>query len=258
MLLYYVDHGPGRVVVLLHGFPLDGSMWEYQRETLGTMYRVIIPDLRGHGGSDTPAGVYSVDTMADDVVQTLNSLRLKEPVVVGGLSMGGYVALSLVARYPERVRALLLMNTRAGADTPQTAQVREELAQQVERLNSAAPVVEAMLPKLVAPFTRTNNATVVARLGEQMAKTTPRGIAGTLRGMAIRPDRTAFLPKINVPTLVIAGADDALIPIDESRAMANAIPGAQLVEVPEAGHLAPLEQPAFTNVHILRFLSGLP
>src|SRR3954471_9509993 len=123
MLLNYSDDGPGPVVVLLHGFPLDHTMWESQIQTLGSIYRVIAPDLRGHGRSAAPDGIYPIDDMADDVVEMLDALRISEPVVVGGLSMGGYVALSLAARYPKRLRGLMLMNTRAGADSPEAARV---------------------------------------------------------------------------------------------------------------------------------------
>src|SRR3954468_10571235 len=131
MLLNYTDDGPGPVVVLIHGFPLDLSMWDSQRTTIGSMYRVIAPDLRGHGRSAAPEGIYPIDDMADDVVEMLDALRIGEPVVVGGLSMGGYVALSLAARYPKRLRGLMLINTRAVADSPEAARVREDLAQQV-------------------------------------------------------------------------------------------------------------------------------
>jgi pimeloyl-ACP methyl ester carboxylesterase len=281
MHLHYEDQGPGRVVVLLHGFPLDGSMWEYQRETLGAVYRVIVPDLRGHGKSDVPEGgpsldamaahyvhelnqleepregVYPIDSMADDVIELLDELQLTQPVVIGGLSMGGYVTLSIVARYPERVRALMLMDTKASADAPAAAKARLDLARVVEKQNSAEPVVSSMLPKLFSPWTRENRPELVARVHEQMSRTSPRAIAATLRGLATRTDRTSELPKIRVPALVIAGRDDAIIPVTEAEAMAAAIPNAQLVEVPNAGHLAPLEQSAIVNQVILQFLGSL-
>ena len=149
MDLAYADEGPGPVVVLLHGFPLSRAMWEEQLAGIGSIYRVIAPDLRGFGESPVPEGVYTMDAMADDVVELLETLDIMGPVVVGGLSMGGYVALSLAARYPTRVRALILMDTRAGADTPEAAQGREATARAVLADDSARPVVDAMLPRLL-------------------------------------------------------------------------------------------------------------
>lgn len=258
MLLHYTDDGPGRVVVLLHGFPLDHTIWDAQRGTLGSIYRLICPDLRGHGRTAAPEGVYTIDAMADDVIELLDALKIAEKVVLGGLSMGGYVALSIAARYPERLRGLLLIDTRAGGDTPEAARAREELAAQVEASASAEPVVSSMLPKLFAASTRQDRPELVALVGDQMGRTVPRGIAGALRGMAVRPDRTAGLAKIAIPTLVMVGAEDTITPPEQARAMSEAIPNSQLVVIPRAGHLAPLENPAAANEALLTFLDALP
>ena len=257
MLLNYSDDGPGPVVVFLHGFPLDLTMWDAQRETIGSMYRVIAPDLRGHGRSAAPDGIYPIDDMADDVVEMLDALKIAEPVVLGGLSMGGYVALSIAARYPKRLRGLMLMNTKATADPPETARVREELAREVEETGSVRSVVAAMLPRLFGPFAQANRPELIARIREVMERTSPRGVAGTLRGLAARADRTPDLARMSLPTLILAGSDDALIPLEESRAMASAMPNTEVVIVPETGHLAPLENPAAANAAILRFLGTL-
>jgi pimeloyl-ACP methyl ester carboxylesterase len=258
MLLAYDDDGPGPVVVLLHGFPLNRSMWSAQETSVGSIYRVIAPDLRGHGESAAPEGVYTIDGMADDVIELLDALQLREPVVLGGLSMGGYVALSLIVRYPERFRALMLMDTRATADSPDAARNREDLARKVEASGNAGHVVEAMWPKMVSDATRRRRAELLGPLREAMEKTPARSIVGALRGMAARPDRTADLATIGVPTLVLVGADDAITPVDEVRAMAEKIPGARFVVVPDAGHLAPLENPEVADRAILDFLAGLP
>jgi pimeloyl-ACP methyl ester carboxylesterase len=257
MLLAFDDVGPGPVVVLLHGFPLDRSMWEFQTAEIGSTYRVIAPDLRGAGSSAVPDGVYTVDLLADDVIDTLDALELDDPVVVGGLSMGGYVALSLALRYPDRLRGLMLMNTRATADPPATARVREDLARELEASGNPDVVVDSMLPKLFAPSSYANHAELVERTREKSLRSNPRGLANTLRGLAVRPDRTADLAQIRMPTLVMAGADDQLIPPADSKSMADAIPGARLVAIPEAGHLAPLENHAAANGAILAFLKGL-
>jgi 3-oxoadipate enol-lactonase len=257
MDLAYADEGPGPVVVLLHGFPLSKAMWEEQLSGIGSIYRVIAPDLRGFGESSVPEGVYTMDAMADDVVELLETLEIMGPVVVGGLSMGGYVALSLVARYPTRVKALILMDTRAGADTPEAAQGREATAKTVLAADSAAPVVEAMLPRIFCKMTLEQRPERVEPMKAVMEQTAPQGIAGALRGMASRPDRRGDLRKIAVPTLVMVGEEDILTPPAESQAMAEAIPNARLEVIPQAGHMAPYENPAAANAAILRFLKGL-
>jgi len=257
MLLAYDDYGPGPVVVLLHGFPLNRKTWSAQETSVGSMYRVIAPDLRGHGDSAAPEGVFTMDAMAADVIELLDALQITEPVVLGGLSMGGYVALALWAHYPQRFRALMLMDTRAAADTPEAARNREELARTVESTGSTKHVVDAMIPKLFSEETLTRRPTLIPRVRAAMEHNSARGVAGALRGMAQRPDRTAVLPTITVPTLVLVGAHDVITPPEESRKLAAAVPGAQLVVIPAAGHLAPIENPESVNEAILGFLSKL-
>ena len=257
MLLAFEDVGPGPVVVLIHGFPLDRTMWQAQFTEIGSLYRIIAPDLRGAGKTAVPDGVYTIDLLADDVIETLDALNLTDPVVLGGLSMGGYVALSLVARYPERFRALMLMNTRSTADSFSAAEDREALARRVEQSGKANAAVEAMIPKLFAPASYVSHAETIREIEEHALRANPEGLANTLRGMAARPDRTAGLAQINVPTLVLAGADDQLIPLEESKRMAALIPKARLEVIPDAGHLAPIENPTATNAVILSFLRSV-
>ena len=257
MLLSYADEGPGPVVVLLHGFPLSRAMWAEQMPALGAVYRVIAPDLRGHGESPAPEGVYTIDEMADDVVETLASLHIAEPIILGGLSLGGYVALSLILRYPEKVRALMLMDTQAGADSVEAAATREVTAQAVLDAGSAGPIVEPMIGRLFSPVFREERPERVEPLRDVMAQTSPRGIAGTLRGMAKRPDRRDSLATISVPTMVMVGQDDVITPPTVARSLAEAIPGARLEVIAKAGHLAPYENPAAANTVIFRFLKSL-
>jgi pimeloyl-ACP methyl ester carboxylesterase len=257
MLLSYADEGPGPAVVLLHGFPLSRAMWAEQIPSLGAIYRVIAPDLRGHGDSPAPEGVYTMDEMADDVIETLDSVPIPEPIVLGGLSMGGYVALSIVLRYPERVRALLLLDTQAGADSTEVAAGREVTARSVLEANSAAPIVDAMVGRLFSPVFREERPEKVEPIRTAMAQATPRGIAGALRGMANRPDRRGDLAKIAVPTMVLVGEADVITPPAVARSLAEAIPGARLEVIPAAGHMAPYENPSVANAVILRFLESL-
>jgi 3-oxoadipate enol-lactonase len=257
MRLAYADEGPGPAVVLLHGFPLSHEMWSPQLTALGSTYRVIAPDLRGHGVSPAPEGIYTMDEMADDVIELLDLLHITERVVMGGLSMGGYVALALWARHPERIRGLILMDTRAGADTVEAAAGREALASAVLEAGDAKPVVPNMLPRLFTSMTLEQRPERVEPLRAVMEHTNPLGVAGALRGMAKRPDRRGLLPTISVPTLVMVGEHDVITPPAEARSMADAIPGSQFALIPSAGHLAPYENAAAANEFLLQFLNGL-
>ncbi len=257
MDLAYADEGPGPVVVLLHGFPLSRAMWDEQLAGIGSIYRVIAPDLRGFGESPVPEGVYTMDAMADDVVELLETLEIMGPVVIGGLSMGGYIALSLAVRYPTRVRGLILMDTRAGADTPEAAEGREATARAVLAADSTAALSATMLPRLFSKMSLEQRPERVEPMKAVIERTAPIGVAGALRGMAIRPDRRGDLAKIAVPTLVIVGADDTITPPAEAQAMAEAIPNARLEVIPDAAHMAPYENHAAANAAILQFLQSL-
>ena len=256
MKLPFEDQGKGPVVVLLHGFPLDRSMWSAQAAALSARYRVIVPDLRGHGRAKADPGVYTMDLMADDVIETLDDLGVRD-VVLGGLSMGGYVALSAILRYPDRFRALILMDTRAGVDAPEAGRARLMMAAKVEAEGDVTPVVDGMIPKLFAPSTFTVNPALVSSTRALMMRAAPGTVASALRGMAARPDRTEDLPGIAFPTLVIVGEHDAITPPADAEAMAAALPDDRLEIIRGAGHLAPMERPDVVNQAILSFLDAL-
>jgi 3-oxoadipate enol-lactonase len=257
MKLAFADTQHAPPLVLLHGFPLSREMWAEQLASIGSLYRVIAPDLRGHGQSESPDGAYTMDEMADDVLELLDRLEVRGPIVLGGLSMGGYVALSLVLRYPERVCGLILCDTRAAADTAEAAKGREETAREVLREGSARRVIETMVPRIFAKTTREKHPQRVEAMLAVMERTSPRGIAGALQGMAIRRDRRGDLKQIRVPTLVLVGEDDVISPPAEARELAASIPGARLEIIPAAGHLAPYENPVAANDAIVRFLHHL-
>jgi 3-oxoadipate enol-lactonase len=250
------DLGRGPCVVLLHGFPLDRTMWQAQREALAGRHRVIVPDLRGHGESPPTEGTATLDALADDVLETLDALGVEGPFALGGLSMGGYVALSMAVRFPTRVGRLVLLDTRAGADATEAAQKRRELADRVVREGSIEPVVEAFLPRVLGPTTQRTRPDRVESVRAMMRRTSIEGAAACLRGMAERPDRTGDLPRMAMPALVVVGAEDAVTPPDEARAMADALPDARLVVIPGAGHLTPIEEPEATNQALAEFLDA--
>jgi len=254
--LAYVDEGSGPPVVLVHGFPLDHAMWDAQVDVLKGQCRVIVPDLRGFGQSDVTEGTVTMEQFADDVAGLLDALGVREPVVLAGLSMGGYVAFQFFRRHRGRLRALVLCDTRAGADTPQAAAARRETAEKVLR-EGPGSLVENMPAKLFAAATLKDRPGVAESLRRVIASTDPRGIAAASLGMAQRPDVTAMLPEVDCPTLVVVGREDAISPPEEMRQLAAAIPGARLVEVPEAGHMSPMENPAAVNAALREFLASL-
>jgi len=253
--IFYSISGTGRPIVLIHGYPLDHTIWDPQREYLSENYVVITPDLRGHGKSGSSPGPYTMDLLARDVHALIDHLHL-EPVVLGGLSMGGYVALAFMRLFPQKVRGLILVDTRAEADTDEARSRREQQAQTVLR-NGTKEVVDQMAPKMFTERTAREDPKLVGGVRRMMESTSPTGIAGALLGMAQRPDSTPFLGSIRVPTLILVGAQDSITTVDHARKMASGIPDSQLVVVPDAAHLTTLERPQEVNAAIGGFLSGL-
>ncbi len=255
MELAHDDVGAGRVVVLLHGFPLDRTMWVEQVRALSPKFRLVVPDLRGHGNSPaTSEHAYSMDLLAADVVELLDRLEIFEPVSLCGLSMGGYVAFSLVLNHASRFDRLVLMDTRASADSSETAQRRETNARELESTGSMRSIASTMEPKLFGETSRKVGLEAIERTTAVMMNTDPRGAAAALRGMAVRPDRRPILASIALPTLVVVGEEDMLTPPAEAQEIASGVPGARLELVSKAGHMAPLEQPAHVNSLLDRFI----
>ena len=250
------DAGGGAALVLLHGFPFDRSMWRGQAEALGGEFRVVAPDLRGLGETPPGDGRVTIEGMADDVAALLDELGL-ERVALGGLSMGGYVAFEFFRKFPERVRALVLADTRPQADDDEGRRAREESA--LRALNEGmSPIVDSMLPKLLSNGTREGRADLAEGVREMMLATSPEGAAAALRAMAARRDQTELLPSIKVPTLIIVGGEDSITPPTDAEAMRAKIEGSRLVVVGGAGHLSNVERPEEFNRALGDFLRGLP
>ncbi len=254
--LAFVDRGTGPPVMLVHGFPLDHTMWDAQIEALSPACRVIAPDLRGFGRSGVTDAVVTMQRFADDLAALLEALEVDEPIVLCGLSMGGYVAFQFWQRYRLRLRGLVLCDTRAVADTPEMAAGRLEMADRVLR-EGPAPLVEAMMPKLFAKAAVEERPEVVRCLRRVMTSNDPKGIAAAGRGMAQRPDVTATLGEIDCPTLVLVGELDAISTAEEMRRIARAIPGARFVEIAGCGHMSTMEKPAEVSAALLEFLGQL-
>jgi pimeloyl-ACP methyl ester carboxylesterase len=253
--LAYTDQGTGQPPLLfVHGFPLSRGAWDKQVEAFSSSHRVLAPDLRGLGESEGSAGTATMDRYAEDLAALLRTWETG-PAVLIGHSMGGYVALAFQARFPDLLRGLVLVGTRAGADTPDAAAKRRATADKVAK-EGPGSVIDDMAPKMLAASNP--DQAMAKQVRALMAPSRSEGVAAALRGMADRPDRTPGLGGIGVPTLVITGADDTIIPPSESERLAAAIPGAELEIIPNAGHLVAYEQPEAFNRRLKAWLERLP
>ena len=252
--LNYSEAGQGMPVVLLHGFPFRGAIWHEQQQRLSGRYRVITPDLRGHGQSPAPPGIYEMELLARDVLALLDALLIEKAVILGH-SMGGYVALAAWKLAPERFLALGLIASQAGADTEEARAGRNKLAEKVAAEGSKV-VAEAMLPKLFASQLPAG-APLVDQVRQMILNTSCAAIVGSLKGMAQRADSGPLLPDVNVPVLILSGDKDQIIPAEKAPAMAAALPAATLANIANAGHLPMLEQPQATTTAIRDFLRAV-
>jgi pimeloyl-ACP methyl ester carboxylesterase len=248
--------GDGPPILFVHGFPLDHGMWKAQIEALHG-WRIIAPDLRGFGASESSPATTTMGRFAADLHETLDQLGVREPVVFVGLSMGGYVAWPFMKQRPERTRALVLADTRVIADDAKTAAGRREMAENV--LDRGVEVVEAsMLEKLFSASTHGNNPAAIEAARAMIRAAKPQGVAGALLGMAERPDVSDRLASLSVPTLVVVGEDDGISSPTEMEGFSRAIRGATFVRIPNAGHMSPMENPKAFNEALTRFLKSLP
>jgi pimeloyl-ACP methyl ester carboxylesterase len=245
----YRDEGQGQPIVFIHAFPLHSAIWQRQIEAFASHHRVIAPDLRGLGATARGSGAASLDQYADDLAALLDQLAI-EQASFAGLSLGGYISFALWRRHRQRIAALILADTRAGADGEEARQGREKNAKLAEEQGPGA-IADQMLPKLLsanAPAALRDEVRAIIESNDRA------GIAAALRAMAARPDSTPLLAEIDVPTLVIVGAEDALTPPSEAEAMFNAIPGCRIATIPGAGHISNLEAPEAFNAAIEEFL----
>jgi pimeloyl-ACP methyl ester carboxylesterase len=260
----YLDTGAGEPILLLHAFPLSSALWTPQLASVPAGWRIIAPDLRGFGGSarhairdgtatDVPAR--TMDDHARDALALLDLLGI-ERAVVGGLSMGGYVTFALYRLAPARVRALVLADTRAEADT---AEGRRNRISMLESLEASGPtaVADAMMPKMLATATQRDRPALAQFVRNVIEGTDAAAIADAIRCLMTRPDSTALLPTVGVPVQLVVGREDALTPVALHESMQTLLPDAALTVIEEAGHLSNLEQPDVFNRTLTRFLHRL-
>lgn len=254
--LAYSDRGNGLPLILIHGFPLCRKMWQPQIEALSkTGCRVITPDLRGFGESKLVSATVSMDDYADDIVALMEHLGI-DKAVVGGMSMGGYVLLNLLERYPERIAAPIFIATKAGADDEAGKAKRTALAEAC-RTQGIMPVEETFRSILFAPTTHTDNPGLVDDVVGWIRSTEPDAAAAGLIAMRERKDCVALLSSISQSALVIGADQDQAIPLENSRLIAAELPDAAFCILHGGGHMVNLEQPVGFNEAILEFLAEL-
>ena len=256
--LHIAEHAQGNMIVFLHGFPFDHSMWQDAVQYLGDAYHLVFPDLRGFGKTQLP--VSSVTTMsqfADDVAALADSMAdgtsPNAKIVVCGLSMGGYVAMHFAKKFGDRLAGLILCDTKSQADSEAAATNRKRRADALPE-NGLPALADAMIPNLFAPQTAE---TVREKVRQMILRQPIDGVAAADRGMAERPDTTEWLTEITCPTLVVCGKHDVISTVDEMKDMAERIPNAHLSTISNAGHLTPLESPAEFYQTVKIFLNDL-
>jgi pimeloyl-ACP methyl ester carboxylesterase len=249
--LHYRDVGRGIPVVLLHAFPLSGEMFEAQWAALSGRARFVVPDLRGFGTSPPGTGPAEMGSLADDVLGLLDHLGIAS-AVVGGVSMGGYVAMALLRNDPARIRGLVLADTQMSADDAAARANREAIAQDV-----LANGTGVMVPRSAALLSPAASDAQRAQMVLWILGNPPEGVAAAERGMALRSDSRDILARFAGPLLVLVGSADTLTPPAKARAIADLVSGTELVEIPGAGHLSNVERPEAFNAALGRFLDRL-
>lgn len=248
----FSDLGEGPAVVLVHGFPIEGSMWDAPGGILAERFRVIVPDQRGFGGT-APSPTTTMATYADDLARLLDRLGIERPALLAGLSFGGYVVLEFLRRHPHRVDALGLIDTREVGDSPEGAAGRRESADRLDAGGPVSAVVDAMLPALIGPDPAPG---FLEHWRGVMSGQDPVGVAAALRALAERPDSTETLRAFAGRALVVVGEHDAITPVDVHERMAGLLADAELHVIPGCGHMAPTERPGEFAAIVRRFLGG--
>jgi 3-oxoadipate enol-lactonase len=252
----YEQMGDGIPLLFIHGYPLSRKIWRPQLSGLSDIASIIAIDLRGHGESYPFEPPYPMELLADDCQQLVGYLGITRPLVVCGLSMGGYVTMALYRKYPHMFAGMILTSTRSGADSPEGKSNREATVKNVYE-RGVPYIVDGMLPKLVSPVTLSSRPQLVSSTRRIMLETSVQGVVGASQGMRERPDSSASLSHTSFPVLIVHGADDQLIPVGEAETMRQKIPNSRLVIIPEAGHLPNMEQPEKFNQAVGEFIQTL-
>lgn len=256
----YHEAGSGRVCILLHAFPLSADQWLPQLHRVPPGWRLIAPDVRGFRGvgqayQDVGLDGATMASHAADVLQLMNHLDV-DRAVVGGLSMGGYITLAVARAAASRLDAVILADTKAGADSAEGRVNRDAMIARV-KAEGVAAIADAMLPKLLGATTQREQPDLVDAVRTLIMRNTPEAIASAVAAMRDRPDSGDLLPALTCPALVVCGTEDGLTPPADSEAMAALLPAATTVLIPDAGHLSNLEAPLAFNEALAAFLRSL-
>ncbi|UPQ79598.1 alpha/beta hydrolase [Flavobacterium azooxidireducens] len=255
--LSYNDVGIGKIpVVFLHGFPFNKSMWDNQLKTFEETHRFISVDFRSFGQSTNDDSALSMDLLGDDLIGFLNALKLRR-VIICGLSMGGFVALNAITRYPERFAALILCDTNCVADKPEQREKRYKTIEEIEQ-NGTSKFSATFLDSVFADDTYSSNKELVTKINADILANTPEVIINGLKALAMRNETCSKLKQITVPTLIICGREDEVTPLEQSEFMNKHIKDSTLKVINNAGHLSNMEQPKDFNAELLEFLSSEP
>ncbi len=233
--------GDGPPLILLHPFPANHEFWLPAAQSLLTRYRLILPDLRGHGDSDIGGGPATMRKLAADLVRVMDDAKM-DRAAFAGVSIGGYALFEFWRRHRDRVSALVLCNTKAQADSPEARSARLQSATEVME-GGTEPFFETLIPKLLGETTRNTRPDLVQGALRMMRKMSAEDVAMVQRGMAERPDSVATLKMISVPTLIVTGEEDLFAGAAEAELMRQNIPGSQVKIIPKAGHYSPWERP---------------
>lgn len=253
MELHFVNQGSSKTpIVLLHAFPVTYEMWQHQIDALSAKHEVYALDLPGFGASPTLREEASIASYAHAVLALLDEQGV-EKAVFGGCSMGGYIVFEIWRQAPKRVAGMILCDTRADADTDATKEARQQSIENV-RASGLDQLAEGMIGKVFGETTLNTKTDLVASTKHIILENSPVGVIHALQAMASRPDSTEDLPSIKVPVLIIVGSEDKVTPMSAAKRMADELPSAEIVEIPNAGHLSPIEQPEVVNQAMQTFL----
>ncbi len=251
----FSEYGEGRPLVLLHAFPLNGGMWAPQARAFADGNRVVLPDCPGFGRSPYPPAQPDMRFYAEGIRELLDKLRL-ERVVLGGLSMGGYLAFACLKLFPERISGLLLANTRSESDAEEIRESRKDMARRVSE-EGVGVLIGLQMERLLSKNTLQNEPLIVEQVKAMILNSSPDGVVGALGAMRDRPDSSALLSGIKVPTLVVGGEEDGVSSPEVIGEMARQIPGSEHHVLSGAAHLSNLEAPEEFNALLKGFLKNI-